>query len=69
MEYLLLPRKRHWFKASAELIGIKPIQTQQKKVKKEVKNKGAEAAKTFRKIDDITKIIEIAAMLLPPMCL
>lgn len=57
-EYIFLPRKRRWCKSSAEIIGMKPVQIEKKGGKKKTKDKGAEAAKTIRKIDDITKILD-----------
>jgi len=58
MEYLFLPRKRQWTKSSAEIFNRQQIQTKNKKKKVQKKKKGEEAAKTIRKIDDLTKMID-----------
>ncbi|MFC1809932.1 PrgI family protein [Patescibacteria group bacterium] len=58
LEYIFLPRKRHWLKSSAEIIGMKPIQVEKKGIKKKTKDKGAQTEKTIREIDDITKILD-----------
>lgn len=57
LEYSLLPRKRRWLKSSAEIFGFAPIAVATKKRKKK-KTKKETAAKTIKKIDEISKILD-----------
>ncbi len=57
-EYIFIPRKRKWIKASAEITGREPIETESKKRKQKKDKKGEKAQQTIKKIDDLTKILD-----------
>lgn len=58
LEHLMVPRKRTWMKASAEVYGLGPFQTKKSKNKPKDKEKVQRATETMKKLDDITKILD-----------
>lgn len=58
LEHYMIPRQRTWIKASAEVFGIGPIQSQKSMKKPQDKEKTQRATETMKKLDDITKILD-----------